>query len=198
MHFSAWGALQFSSATGLILATYHPSRASISCKLLDISAQALIYIPLKIESIFCSITFLIGFWTLRQFYRPKDMKRAKYELQYSQRSTYAADQASFACMGVRQDVDGNQGVYLQKDIVQVASTALSKHVKTVAPKILTIPQLASPLSVGAIPPYLPRPLTFVPSLTTSTIAFKANKTMSALSPGTWLPSIFAMSPFYIR
>lgn len=83
--------------------------------------------------------------------RPKDVKRAKYQLTFSQRSHFAAEDAAFSCMGIKQDVAGKQGVYLQKDVVEVAATALSKHIKSVAPKILTLRELASPSLSFAFP-----------------------------------------------
>ena len=44
-------------------------------------------------------------------------------------------------MGVREDADHKQGVYLQKNVVQVAEIALARHVRRVAPRILTVTQL---------------------------------------------------------
>jgi len=76
--------------------------------------------------------------------RPQDLKRAKYELQYSQRSHYGADDAAFGCMGIREDDQGKQGVYLKKDVVTVAEKALSQHVKKVAPHILPLRELVCP------------------------------------------------------
>lgn len=44
-------------------------------------------------------------------------------------------------MGVQEDAEGKQGVYLKKDVVRVAEVALAKHVRIVAPNILPVTQL---------------------------------------------------------
>ena len=75
--------------------------------------------------------------------RPKDLPRAKYELQYSQRSHYGADDSAFGCMGVKEDEQGKLGVYLKKDVVSVAQKCLSQHIRKVAPHILPLSELVS-------------------------------------------------------
>ena len=71
------------------------------------------------------------------------MPRAKYELQYSLRSHYAANDSAFGCMGVKEDEEGKQGVYLKKEVVSVAQKCLNLHIRKVAPHILPISELVS-------------------------------------------------------
>ena len=73
--------------------------------------------------------------------RPQDLRRAKYELQYSQRSHYAAADEAYGCMGVCEDEARKPGVYLKKDVVTVAQRSLKHHVRKVAPRILPLRQL---------------------------------------------------------
>ena len=82
--------------------------------------------------------------------RPKDRSTAKYDLKYSRRSHFAADDDAYQCMGIQEDAEGRKGVYLKKDVVKVANVALNKHIKAVAPYILPLRQLVSDLMIPKV------------------------------------------------
>lgn len=75
------------------------------------------------------------------FCRPQDAARAKYELKTSLRTHMGADDGAFLCMGDGQDEKGFPGVFLRKNVIEVASQALHKNLTALAPRVLPLPEL---------------------------------------------------------
>lgn len=75
--------------------------------------------------------------------KPKMVRRAKYVLANNYRVHLASRDPAYKCIWFGPDEDGNNGVYLGKDVVNEASRALSMAMFKVAPSILTASQIAS-------------------------------------------------------
>jgi 3-ketoacyl-CoA synthase len=75
--------------------------------------------------------------------KPKMVRRAKYVLANNYRVHLASRDPAYKCIWFGPDEDGNNGVYLGKDVVNEASRALSMAMFKVAPSILTAGQIAS-------------------------------------------------------
>ena len=75
--------------------------------------------------------------------RPQDQKPAKYELLTSVRTHMGAEDSAFGCMGVAEDSEGIQGVFLRKNVIEVAGRALNTNIRRLAPKILPWTELVS-------------------------------------------------------
>lgn len=82
--------------------------------------------------------------------RPKDRSKAKYELVTSLRTHLGAQDDAFGCMGVAEDADGKQGVFLRKNVIEVAGRALRTNITHLAPRILPWMELVKLLSIRAI------------------------------------------------
>ena len=76
---------------------------------------------------------------------------AKYELVTTHRTHLGAEDDAFGCMGVREDQDGIQGVFLKKNVIEVSGRALALNLKTLVPRVLPWLELVSPLMTAWIP-----------------------------------------------
>ena len=75
--------------------------------------------------------------------RPQDFGRAKYELVTSVRTHLGGQDDAFGCMGVAEDAEGVQGVFLKKNVIEIAGRALKTNIIALAPKVLPWSQLVS-------------------------------------------------------
>lgn len=73
--------------------------------------------------------------------RPKDLPRVKYELQTTLRTHLGHEDDAFGCMGVGEDAEGQRGVFLRKNVVEVAGRALKRHISALAPRVLPYSEL---------------------------------------------------------
>lgn len=73
--------------------------------------------------------------------RPEDRARAKYELVTSLRTHLGCQDDAFGCMGVAEDAEGRQGVFLRKNVIEVAGRALRHNITALAPRILPFSEL---------------------------------------------------------
>ena len=48
---------------------------------------------------------------------------------------------AFGCMGVAEDAEGRQGVFLRKNVIEVAGRALRHNITALAPRILPYSEL---------------------------------------------------------
>merc|ERR1719240_37074 len=69
--------------------------------------------------------------------RRVDSLRAKYKLLYTGR-TQMSDDNSYKCVWEQEDVNGNHGVALSKDIVSVAGQAMKHNFVQLGPYVLPI------------------------------------------------------------
>lgn len=84
----------------------------------------------------CNCLFRIGGAAALLSNRPKDFKRAKYELTTSVRTHLGCQDDAFGCMGVAEDADGVQGVFLRKNVIEIAGRALKTNIRSLAPRVL--------------------------------------------------------------
>jgi 3-ketoacyl-CoA synthase len=84
--------------------------------------------------------------------RPKDARRAKYELLHSVRTHLGNEDEAFLCMGNGEDVEGKEGVFLRKTVIATAGRALKKNLTTLAPYVLPWSELVSAESSGVLTP----------------------------------------------
>ncbi|KAF8071135.1 CUT1 [Scenedesmus sp. PABB004] len=90
--------------------------------------------------------------------------RAKYALTRNVRVHLAARDPAYKCIWWGPDAEGNNGIYLGKDVVNEASRGLSMAMFKVAPSILSVGQIAAYAATEAsrrllgskAPPYKPR------------------------------------------
>lgn len=95
--------------------------------------------------------------------KPKMVSRAKYVLDKNYRVHLGSRDPAYTCIWYGPDAEGNNGIYLGKDVVNEASRALSLAMRKVAPSILTTSQIAKyalteiqrKLSSGKVAPYKP-------------------------------------------
>lgn len=73
--------------------------------------------------------------------RPKDFGKAKYELVTSLRTHLGCQDDAFGCMGVAEDAAGVKGVFLRKNVIEVAGRALKTNITALAPRVLPWSQL---------------------------------------------------------
>ena len=83
------------------------------------------------------------FQALQVICRPRDQRRAKYELLTSIRTHLGAQDDAFGCMGVGEDAEGVQGVFLRKNVIEIAARALKTNIRCLAPKVLPWLELVS-------------------------------------------------------
>jgi len=96
--------------------------------------------------------------------KPAMLRKAKYVLDKNYRVHLGSRDAAYKCIWYGPDAEGNDGIYLGKDVVNEASRALSLAMRKVAPSILTFGQIAKyatteiqrKLSSGKVAPYKPR------------------------------------------
>lgn len=74
--------------------------------------------------------------------KPRMVKKAKYVLDTNYRVHLASRDPAYRCIWYGPDADGNNGVYLGKDVVAEASRALSMAMFKVAPTVLNYGQIA--------------------------------------------------------
>lgn len=92
------------------------------------------------------------------------VRKAKYVLDKNYRVHLGSRDAAYKCIWYGPDAEGNNGIYLGKDVVNEASRALSLAMRKVAPSILTLGEIAKfaatevqrKLSSGKVAPYKPR------------------------------------------
>ena len=84
------------------------------------------------------------------FCRPSDFGRAKYELQTTLRTHLGCQDDAFGCMGVAEDAEGNQGVFLRKNVIAVAGRALKTNITSLAPRVFPIYELVCTSNMHAI------------------------------------------------
>ena len=82
-----------------------------------------------------------GVWA--NFCRPQDVRKAKYELTTTLRTHLGYQDDAFGCMGVAEDADGVQGVFLKKNVIQVAGRSLKMNISTLAPRVLPVMELVN-------------------------------------------------------
>lgn len=95
--------------------------------------------------------------------KPKMVRKAKYVLDKNHRVHLGSRDPAYKCIWYGPDAEGNNGIYLGKDVVNEASRALSIAMRKVAPSILTTSQIAKyalteiqrKLSSGKVAPYKP-------------------------------------------
>ena len=75
--------------------------------------------------------------------RPQDARRAKYELTTTLRTHLGYQDDAFGCMGVAEDAEGIQGVFLRKNVIEVAGRSLKINISALAPRVLPIMELVS-------------------------------------------------------
>lgn len=74
--------------------------------------------------------------------KPKMVARTKYVLDKNYRVHLGSRDPAYTCIWYGPDAEGNNGIYLGKDVVNEASRALSLAMRKVAPSILTTSQIA--------------------------------------------------------
>ena len=73
--------------------------------------------------------------------RPKDLKRAKYQLEHTVRVHLGCEDDAFGCMGNGEDSEGIQGVFLRRNVVNVAGRALKVNLQRLGPLVLPITEM---------------------------------------------------------
>jgi hypothetical protein len=102
-------------------------------------------------SVAMAILFLRGIlyfpWSVFHYHchcRPRDARRAKYELMHSVRSHLGCEDDAFGCMGNGEDAEGVKGVFLRRNVVNVAGRALKYNLTRLGPLVLPYSQLVWP------------------------------------------------------
>lgn len=75
--------------------------------------------------------------------KPTMLRKSKYVLDQNYRVHLGSRDAAYKCIWFGPDAEGNNGIYLGKDVVNEASRALSIAMRKVAPSILTWGQIAN-------------------------------------------------------
>ncbi len=57
---------------------------------------------------------------------------------------------AFGCMGVAEDAEGLKGVFLRKNVIEVAGRALKTNITALAPRVLPWSQLVSFLAISCL------------------------------------------------
>jgi hypothetical protein len=89
--------------------------------------------------------------------RPKDIRRAKYELVHTVRVHLGCEDDAFGCMGNGEDSEGIKGVFLRRNVVSVAGRALKVNLQRLGPLTLPITEMVrrAPPSQVLLPPSSP-------------------------------------------
>lgn len=74
--------------------------------------------------------------------KPSMIRKTKYVLDKNYRVHLGSRDEAYKCIWYGPDAEGNNGIYLGKDVVNEASRALSLAMRKVAPSILTYGQIA--------------------------------------------------------
>jgi 3-ketoacyl-CoA synthase len=89
-------------------------------------------------------------------------RRAKYSLQHHVRVHIGSEDAAFGCMGRADDGDGTPGVFFNSDVPACAMKAVTAALTRIAPRVLTLRQLAAAArhelarrKDPSLPPYAP-------------------------------------------
>lgn len=90
----------------------------------------------------CNCLFRLGGAAALMSNRPQDLRAAKYELKTTLRTHLGYQDDAFGCMGVADDAEGKQGVFLRKNVIQVAGRALKANITALAPRVLPYAELA--------------------------------------------------------
>jgi hypothetical protein len=69
-----------------------------------------------------------------------DAARANYVLNHTVRTHMASEDAAYLCMGFGEDAEGIRGVFLRKNVIEVASAALTENLSRLGP-LLTPPSV---------------------------------------------------------
>eukprot|EP00877_Chromochloris_zofingiensis_P010096 jgi/Chrzof1/533/Cz01g19090.t1_LCKAS2 len=75
--------------------------------------------------------------------KPNQVRHAKYKLLHNIRVHAGSTNTAYSCIWFGPDEEGNNGIYLGKDVVKEASKALTEAMWKVGPKVLTWTQIAS-------------------------------------------------------
>eukprot|EP00884_Botryococcus_braunii_P006528 jgi/Botrbrau1/15877/Bobra.40_1s0061.1 len=89
----------------------------------------------------CNCLFRVGGAAALLTNRPRDARRAKYELMHSVRSHLGCEDDAFGCMGNGEDAEGVKGVFLRRNVVNVAGRALKYNLTRLGPLVLPYSQL---------------------------------------------------------
>ena len=73
--------------------------------------------------------------------RPKDVRRAKYQLEHTVRVHLGCEDDAFGCMGNGEDSEGIKGVFLRRNVVNVAGRALKVNLQRLGPLVLPISEM---------------------------------------------------------
>ena len=73
--------------------------------------------------------------------RPKDLRRAKYQLDHTVRVHLGCEDDAFGCMGNGEDSEGIKGVFLRRNVVNVAGRALKVNLQRLGPLVLPISEM---------------------------------------------------------
>ena len=73
--------------------------------------------------------------------RPADARVAKYVLTDTERTHLGCEDPAFRCMGNGEDSEGVMGVFLRKNVVEVAGKALKENITALGPRVLPITEL---------------------------------------------------------
>ena len=76
--------------------------------------------------------------------RPKDIRRAKYQLEHTVRVHLGCEDDAFGCMGNGEDSEGIKGVFLRRNVVNVAGRALKVNLQRLGPLVLPITEMVRP------------------------------------------------------
>lgn len=74
--------------------------------------------------------------------KPSMIRKAKYQLAHNYRVHLASRDPAYKCIWYGPDADGNNGIYLGKDVVTEASKGLTIAMQKIAPRILTAGEIA--------------------------------------------------------
>ncbi|CAK0783411.1 hypothetical protein CVIRNUC_006610 [Coccomyxa viridis] len=102
----------------------------------------------------CNCLFRLGGAGALLSNRPKDLKRAKYQLEHTVRVHLGCEDDAFGCMGNGEDSEGIQGVFLRRNVVNVAGRALKVNLQRLGPLVLPITEMVKVvLQKGYIPKF---------------------------------------------
>jgi len=73
--------------------------------------------------------------------RAGDARRAKYVLTDTERTHLGCEDSAFGCMGNGEDAEGVMGVFLKKNVVEVAGKALKENITALGPRVLPVGEL---------------------------------------------------------
>lgn len=92
----------------------------------------------------CNCLFRLGGAGALLSNRPKDLRRAKYELMHTVRVHLGCEDDAFGCMGNGEDSEGIKGVFLRRNVVNVAGRALKVNLQRLGPLVLPFTEMVRP------------------------------------------------------